>query len=172
MGPARLTKIGKYEILDVIGRGGMGVVYKAIDPAIGRLVAIKMITAGFSDDPNLLKRFYREAQSTGTLQHPNIVTVYDLGDDAGTPYLVMEYLEGETLEVVILSRRELLLAEKLSVMVMACDGLDSALLALVMSASLEPGRSWAAFITCRRSRLTAKYKSHCALRTRNGSVSG
>jgi serine/threonine protein kinase len=126
MGPVRLTKIGKYEILDVIGRGGMGVVYKAVDPAIGRLVAIKMITAGFSDDPNLLKRFYREAQSTGTLQHPNIVTVYDLGDDSGTPYMVMEYLEGETLEVIIRSRREMPLAEKLSVMVLACDGLDYA----------------------------------------------
>lgn len=138
MGPARLTKIGKYEILDVLGRGGMGVVYKAVDPAIGRLVAIKMITAGFSDDPNLLKRFYREAQSTGTLQHPNIVTVYDLGDDAGTPYLVMEYLEGETLEAVIRLRRELLLAEKLSVMVMACDGLDYAHRRNVVHRDIKP----------------------------------
>src|SRR5215469_6971752 len=106
MSSTRLTKIGKYEVLDVIGRGGMGVVYKAVDPAIGRLVAIKMITAGFADDPNLLKRFYREAQSTGSLQHQNIVTVYELGDDAGTPYLVMEFLEGETLENVIRSRKE------------------------------------------------------------------
>src|SRR5215469_3537201 len=138
MGPARLTKIGKYEILDVIGRGGMGVVYKAVDPAIGRRVAIKMITGGFSDDPNLLKRFYREAQSTGTLQHPNIVTVYDLGDDAGTPYLVMEYLEGETLEAVIRSCRELLLAEKLSVIVMACDGLDYAHRRNVVHRDIKP----------------------------------
>ena len=126
MAVPRLTKIGKYEILDVLGRGGMGIVYKAVDPAIGRMVAIKMITGGFSDDPNLLKRFYREAQSTGTLQHPNIVTVYDLGDDGGVPYLVMEYLEGETLESVIRSRREILLAEKLSNIVLACDGLDYA----------------------------------------------
>ena len=138
MGPARLTKLGKYENLEVIGRGGMGVVYKAVDPAIGRLVAIKMITGGFSDDPNLLKRFYREAQSTGTLQHPNIVTVYDLGDDAGTPYLVMEYLEGETLEAVIRSRREMLLSEKLSVMVMACDGLDYAHRRNVVHRDIKP----------------------------------
>lgn len=126
MDSARLTKLGKYEILDVIGRGGMGVVYKAIDPAIGRLVAIKMITAGISEDPNLLKRFYREAQSTGTLQHPNIVTVYDLGDDGGIPYLVMEFVEGETMEGLIRSRREMPLAEKLSLMVSVCDGLDYA----------------------------------------------
>lgn len=126
MAVPQVTKVGKYEILDVLGRGGMGIVYKAVDPAIGRLVAIKMITGGFSDDPNLLKRFYREAQSTGTLQHPNIVTVYDLGDDGGVPYLVMEYLQGETLESVIRSRREILLAEKLSNIVLACDGLDYA----------------------------------------------
>src|SRR6266700_2606108 len=126
MGFTRLTKLGKYEILDVIGRGGMGVVYKAVDPAIGRHVAIKMITGAFAEDPNLLKRFYREAQSTGTLQHPNIVTVYDLGDDGGVPYLVMEYLEGETMEAVIRSRREMLLAEKLTLMVSVCDGLDYA----------------------------------------------
>ena len=126
MDSARLTKLGKYEILDVIGRGGMGVVYKAVDPAIGRLVAIKMITAGISEDPNLLKRFYREAQSTGTLQHPNIVTVYDLGDDGGMPYLVMEYVEGDTMETLIRSRREIPLAEKLSLMVSVCDGLDYA----------------------------------------------
>ena len=138
MGAARLTKIGKYEVLDVIGRGGMGVVYKAVDPAIGRPVAIKMITGGFSDDPSLLQRFYREAQSTGALQHPNIVTVYDLGDDAGTPYLVMEYLEGETLEAVIRSRREMLLAEKLSVMVMVCDGLDYAHRRNVVHRDIKP----------------------------------
>src|SRR6266700_3327285 len=126
MGFTRLTKLGKYEILDVIGRGGMGVVYKAVDPAIGRHVAIKMITGAFAEDPNLLKRFYREAQSTGSLQHPNIVTVYDLGDDNGSPYLVMEFLEGESLEGVIRSRREMILAEKLSIAVQACDGLDYA----------------------------------------------
>src|ERR1700685_941826 len=90
------TKIEKYNVLDVIGRGGMGTVYKAIDPTMGRLVAIKTVTGVFSDDPLLLKRFYREAHSTGKVQHPNIVTVYDLGDQEGVPYLVMEYLEGES----------------------------------------------------------------------------
>src|SRR5215469_16593890 len=138
MCPARLSKVGKYEIVDVIGRGGMGVVYKAVDPAIGRLVAIKMITTGFSDDPNLLKRFYREAQSTGSLQHQNIVTVYQLGDDGGIPYLVMEYLEGETLENVIRSRKEMFLAEKLSLMVQACDGLHYAHQRNVVHRDIKP----------------------------------
>jgi serine/threonine-protein kinase len=92
------TKLGKHEILEVIGRGGMGVVYKAIDPEIGRLVGIKMMTSTVINDPDLLKRFYREAQSSGRLQHPNIVTIYDLGVHEATPYLVMEFLEGESLE--------------------------------------------------------------------------
>jgi serine/threonine-protein kinase len=75
----------------------MGIVYKATDPGIGRVVAIKMVTGGFGNDPELLKRFYREAQSAGKLQHPNIVTIYDLGDQDGNPYLVMVYGEGESL---------------------------------------------------------------------------
>ncbi|HEX6501925.1 MAG TPA: protein kinase [Terriglobales bacterium] len=124
--PAQLTKIGKYDVLEVIGRGGMGVVYKATDPHIGRFVAIKMITAGFAGNPDLLKRFYREAQSTGNLQNPNIVTVYDLGDQDGNPYLVMEYLEGESLDSLITSRKPLAMVEKLGIIVDVCNGLSYA----------------------------------------------
>ena len=95
MAQPTVNKIGKYEVVDLLGKGGMGVVYKATDPRIGRLVAIKMMTGGFAENAGLRKRFYREAQSTGTLQHPNIVIVHDLGEHAGNPYLVMEFLEGE-----------------------------------------------------------------------------
>ena len=87
----RPIKIGKYEVVDLLGKGGMGVVYKATDPLLGRLVAIKMMTTvDYVDNPDLLQRFYREAQSTGNLHHRNIVTVYELGDQDGSPYLVME----------------------------------------------------------------------------------
>jgi serine/threonine protein kinase len=123
IGPA---KIGKYEVLDVIGRGGMGIVYRAVDPYIGRQVAIKTIISGFAGDPDLLKRFYREGQSTGGLQHPNIVTVYDLGEQDGNPYLVMEYLEGDTLDSLIASRRALSLLDKLRIIVDVCRGLNYA----------------------------------------------
>ena len=95
-------KIGKYDVTRIIGRGGMGVVYQATDPHLDRRVAIKMITGAFAEDPDMLKRFFREAQSLGSLQHPNIVTVFDLGDYNGNPYLVMEYLEGEGLDAVAL----------------------------------------------------------------------
>jgi Protein kinase domain len=80
-------KIGKYDVEGIIGRGGMGVVYKAIDPQIGRYVAIKMITSG--GDESLIERFKSEARSTGSLQCPNIVTVYNVGEQDGNPYLVM-----------------------------------------------------------------------------------
>src|SRR5215468_3093553 len=106
------SKIGKYDVVDVIGRGGMGVVYKANDPFLNRRVAIKMMTVGFANKPDLLKRFFREAQSTGSLQHPNIVTVFELGDHEGNPYLVMEFLEGDPLDKIIAKRRSLHLLHK------------------------------------------------------------
>ena len=85
----------------------MGVVYRARDPIINRLVALKTITAAGSDNQNLLERFYREAQSAGGLQHPNIVTIFDMGDEAGVPYIAMELIEGENLEQMISQRMPL-----------------------------------------------------------------
>jgi eukaryotic-like serine/threonine-protein kinase len=119
-------KIGKYDLLDVIGRGGMGIVYKATDPFLDRLVAIKMMTLGYSDHPDLLKRFFREAQSTGSLQHPNIVTVYELGEQGGNPYLVMEFLEGGSLDSIISSGEQLTLLEKINIIIEVCHGLSYA----------------------------------------------
>src|SRR5258708_35670767 len=82
----------------------MGVVYRARDPIINRLVALKTITAAGADDRNMLERFYRGAQSAGGLQHPNIVTIYDMGDEGGMPYITMELIEGANLAQLI-SRR-------------------------------------------------------------------
>ena len=121
-----ITKIGKYDVIEVLGKGGMGVVYKATDPKIGRQVAIKMMTGGFAENPDLLKRFYREAQATGMLEHPNIVVVYELGDQDGNPYMVMQYLEGEPLDKMIQQRREIPMVEKLGFIIQACNGLNYA----------------------------------------------
>jgi predicted Ser/Thr protein kinase len=118
-------KIGKYEITGILGRGGMGVVYRAEDRRIGRLVAIKTLTEGFSGQPDMLERFYREAQA-GILQHPNIVIVYDLGDEEGVPFIVMEYVDGEPLDKLIASGRQLPLIEKLSVIEQVCAALGYA----------------------------------------------
>ena len=106
MPPTNITQIGKYSVLEIIGRGGMGVVFKATDPSLHRPVAIKMIRA-FEDNPGLLKRFYQEAHSTGNLHHPNIVTVYDMGEHEGNPYIVMQFLEGESLQELIDQQRDL-----------------------------------------------------------------
>ncbi len=118
-------KIGKYEITGILGRGGMGVVYRAEDKRIGRKVAIKTLTEGFSGQPEMLERFYREAQA-GILQHPNIVIVYDLGDEDGMPFIVMEFVEGEPLDKIIASGRQISLIDKLSIIEQVCLGLGYA----------------------------------------------
>jgi len=131
-------KIGKYDVLDVLGRGGMGIVYKAVDPGIGRAVAIKMTTGAMGEDPEMLKRFNREAQSVGKLQHPNIVTVYELGVEEGNPYLVMELLNGESLESLIRSRSSISLEEKLEIVIQICNGVQYAHQRNVIHRDIKP----------------------------------
>ncbi len=95
------SKLGPYEILEQIGAGGMGEVYRAKDPRLGREVAIKVLPAFF--DPDRLRRFEREAQAAGGLNHPNITAVHDIGTQDGAPYVVMELLRGQTLRERLLS---------------------------------------------------------------------
>jgi serine/threonine protein kinase len=121
-----LKKLGKYELIDIVGRGAMGEVYKAQDPYIGRLVALKTVTSGLLGRPELLERFYQEARSAGTLQHPNIVTIYELGKEADTPFIAMEFLEGETLETIIERRPLLTYTQKVGYLVPVCRALDYA----------------------------------------------
>ena len=97
-------RIGRYEVLEELGRGAMGAVYKAMDTQIGRVVALKVIlTRDLSPEELMVykERFYREARAAGKMSHPGIITVHDIAEDAsGTPYLVMEYVEGQTLDRV------------------------------------------------------------------------
>ena len=97
------SRLGPYEIISAIGAGGMGEVYKARDPRLGREVAIKVLPASFSSDPDRLRRFEQEAKAAGVLNHPNITAVYDIGTNQsdGAPYVVQELLEGETLRAVL-----------------------------------------------------------------------
>jgi serine/threonine-protein kinase len=117
-----VTQIGKYEVLSELGRGGMGVVYRAEDKFIGREVAIKTLT---DVTPELRQRFLVEAKS-GVLNHQNIVTVYDFGEQDGSPYIVMEFLRGDSLERVLKSGRPLPLVEKLEIVRQVCEGLGYA----------------------------------------------
>jgi serine/threonine protein kinase len=115
--------IGKYQIQRVIGRGGMGTVYEALDPLLHRKIAIKVMIQGLAESPDLRARFLREAQAAGGLRHRNIVTVYDLGEDGGQPYIAMEFIEGTDLEKIIQTREPRPLEWKLDVIRQVCDGL-------------------------------------------------
>ena len=91
------TRLGPYEITSLLGAGGMGEVYRAKDTRLDRNVAIKVLPSHLSSDPELKHRMEREAKAISALQHVNICTLYDIGTQDGTEFLVMEYLEGETL---------------------------------------------------------------------------
>src|SRR5215831_9078636 len=99
------ARLGPYEIVAPLGAGGMGEVYRARDPRLGRSVAIKVLPASLSKDPDRLKRFETEARAAGVLNHPNITTVYDIGTHDGFPYVVQELLEGETLRAELAGGR-------------------------------------------------------------------
>jgi eukaryotic-like serine/threonine-protein kinase len=131
-------RIGKYDIVGVLGQGGMGVVYRARDPRIGRDVAIKTLTEGFSGDPEMLKRFYQEAGQTGNLRHPNIVTVYDFGDEEGLPYIVMEFLDGEPLDKIIRLQQPLHLGARLDIIEQVCSALAYAHLQGIIHRDVKP----------------------------------
>ncbi|MGH9141625.1 MAG: serine/threonine-protein kinase, partial [Vicinamibacterales bacterium] len=120
-----MDTIGKYKLVRVIGEGGMGQVYEAIDPVIGRRVAIKTISLSVATDAETRARFFREAQAAGQLSHPNLITIHDIGDQDGTPYIVMEFLEGMDLSRKIRQER-LSYDAKIQIMIDVCEGLSFA----------------------------------------------
>src|SRR5499433_1623867 len=95
------SRFNHYEIIAPLGAGGMGEVYLAEDPRLGRQVAIKVLPVEFAKDADRLRRFEQEARATSALNHPNILTVYDIGEHEGAPYIVAELLEGEELSELI-----------------------------------------------------------------------
>lgn len=119
---ATVNRIGRYEVIGELGRGGMGVVYRGEDKLIGRDVAIKTLT---EVTPELRERFYVEARS-GILSHPNIVTVYEVGESDGVPFIAMEFLAGESLDKILRERGRLPVLETLSIVEQLCAGLGYA----------------------------------------------
>ncbi len=138
-----MKKIGRYEILEELGRGAMGVVYKASDPTIGRMVAIKVLSLGTSSSegmPDAREIFLREARAAGRLSHPGIVTIHDALEDSetGASYIVMEFIPGRTLESVLLSPPPLELSRALDVTRQVAEALDYAHRQKVIHRDLKP----------------------------------
>ena len=131
------TKLGPYEIVQAIGAGGMGQVYKARDTRLNRFVAIKVLPEHLSQNPELKARFEREAQTLASLSHPHICPVFGVGQQDGTDYLVMEFLEGQTL-AQRLEKGALALDEALKIAIEIADALDKAHRQGVIHRDAEP----------------------------------
>lgn len=132
-------KVGKYVLLGKVGEGAMGEVYKAHDPILNRYVAIKTIAESRDADPELRQRFLREAQSAAQLNHPNITTVFDMGEEQGKVYMCMELLEGIDLKDLIRSQTPTSLLQKLNLMEQICNGLSFAHSKGIVHRDLKPG---------------------------------
>jgi len=132
-------RIGRYRVVDRIGKGAMGVVYRARDEQLGRTVAVKVLMTDFAEEPDVRARFYREAQSAGRLLHRNIITIFDLGDDRGRAYIVMELLAGATLTDYMARPEAADLESKIDLMAQICDGLGAAHAAGIIHRDIKPG---------------------------------
>ena len=130
--------IGSYEVLSELGRGGMGVVYKAFEPKLKRVVALKMLNEGIAHQPGLVERFYREAHAMATLSDPHVVQIYAVGEHQGQPFFVMEYIDGESLGGR-LKRERMRVREARKVLMQAASGLQSAHEQGLIHRDIKPG---------------------------------
>ena len=128
----------RYRLTAQQGSGGMAVIYKAIDMALGRSVAVKILRPSLTDDPAFLARFRNEARSVANLTHPSIVTVHDVGNDGPTHYIVMEFVEGQDLKRIIRAEGALGVERALNVGIQICAGIGFAHRAGLVHADVKP----------------------------------
>src|SRR5580765_751193 len=132
------TRFGPYEIQSPLGAGGMGEVYRALDTRLQRIVAVKILPSHLSENPEAKERFDREARTISSLNHPNICTLHDVGHQDGVDYLVMEYLEGETL-ASRLEKGALASDQVFKYGIEICEGLEMAHRTGIVHRDLKPG---------------------------------
>ena len=128
----------RYEIIKSIGEGGMANVYLAHDLILDRDVAIKVLRGDLAGDEKFVRRFQREALASSSLSHPNIVEMYDVGEDNGNYYIVMEYIDGKTLKQLIKKRGALTVSECIDIMLQLTDGIDHAHASYIIHRDLKP----------------------------------
>lgn len=126
MSGTQVTSIGKYRVLSQVGEGAMGIVYRGQDPVLNRPVAIKVMCEAVARDEDLRERFLREAQAAGSLQHPNLITIYDFGEIDGHLYIAMEFVDGEDLDDLLEKKVPLSLGQKVDILVDVLTGLTYA----------------------------------------------
>lgn len=139
MSHLELTQLGKYQIVELVGEGAMGAVYRALDPVLNRIVAIKVMSDAVARDEELRARFLREAQSAGSLQHPNVITIFDFGEVEGHLYIAMEFVEGADLEYVLRQCVPLTLAQKLDIAIDLLSALAYAHRRGIVHRDIKPG---------------------------------
>ena len=135
-----ISMLGRYQIVSQLGKGAMGTVYRALDPAIERTVAIKILNSNLADENmgEVKERFLREAKSAGRLSHPNVVTIYDVGEAGGIAYIAMEYLEGRSLRQVLDSGASLPLHVISDIVAQIADALDYAQRSGIVHRDIKP----------------------------------
>jgi serine/threonine protein kinase len=133
----RESKLGPYEILEPLGAGGMGEVYKGRDTRLGRIVAIKLLSPDRIADPIRKQRFFQEARAASALNHPNIITIHDVGVEGQIDYLVMEYVQGNTLEQII-ARKGLRVSDVLQYAIQIADALAAGHASGIVHRDIKP----------------------------------
>ena len=133
-----MQTIGRYELIEKLGQGGMGAVYRARDTLLERIVAVKVIATSIDQNEELRERFFREARAAGQLSHKNIITIHDLGEHEGQPYLAMEYLQGQDLLARMQSPQRMSLRRRVDIAIEICEGLDFAHVHGVVHRDIKP----------------------------------